>query len=298
MEALISLLAWSYNRRGEIYAEQAAALIEKGQNRKANDLDTVALEDFNTALRYDPVRWKALHNRGISLTLFNRHTEALSDFDKVIELKKDAPKIFFNRAEVRLALGKSEEALADYNQVLAATTGDVEALIGRGKCNYFLKKPREAIADFNQALRFQPTSAIAFAWRGETQILQGLWSGAALDFRQAFKLNPNYGRAYRGAAWLMATCPDEKLRDATLAVSSAEKAIALDGKGDYAYLDALAAAYANAGKYAEAKATATEAFALAPADEAEMIQGRLKMYSADQPYRALAVDQNARVEKR
>ena len=52
------------------------------------------------------------------------------------------------------------------------------------------------------------------------------------NYRQAIKLSPKLGRAYRGVAWLMATCPEERFRNAELAVASARQALALDGNGD------------------------------------------------------------------
>jgi hypothetical protein len=51
------LAAWGYNKRGESYANQAAALAEQGEERKANELDDVALADFESALTHDPKKW-------------------------------------------------------------------------------------------------------------------------------------------------------------------------------------------------------------------------------------------------
>src|SRR3954470_20327497 len=57
------LAGWAYNKRGEAYAAQAAALAEGGEERKANELDDVALADFESALSHDPQKWRALHNK-------------------------------------------------------------------------------------------------------------------------------------------------------------------------------------------------------------------------------------------
>ena len=146
-------------------------------------------------------------------------------------------------------------------------------------------KLAEALADFNAALRYQPTNAVAYAGRGDVYALQGQWNQAGEEYRQAIRHDANLGRAYRGAAWIMATCPVEQFRSSELALQSATKAIELDGNGDWTYLDVLAAAQANAGKFAEAQTTIEKAMQIAPDDVLPTLQSRLALYRNRQPYR-------------
>jgi tetratricopeptide (TPR) repeat protein len=83
----------------------------------------------------------------------------------------------------------------------------------------------------------------------------------------------------------MATCPVEQFRDAELALQSANKAIELDGSGDWTYLDALAAAQASAGRYAEAAATLDKARQIAPDEATAELQSRQALYRDGKPYR-------------
>ena len=48
-----ALAAWGYNRRGEAYVQQAVELAAKGEDRQANELDAVALDDFQQAIAHD-----------------------------------------------------------------------------------------------------------------------------------------------------------------------------------------------------------------------------------------------------
>ena len=280
------LAAWAYNKRGEAYAEQAAALAEQGQERKANELDEVALADFESALDHDPQKWKALHNRGVSRGLRGRTDEALADFTKVIELNPAFRNAWFNRAELLAKQGKYEEAAIDYTEAIKLQEGDAGALLGRGNALLRLEKFRPALVDFNQALALAPENPQALAGRGDVRAVVGQWEEAAEDYRQAIKQSPKLGRAYRGAAWLMATCPEENYRNAELALQSARKAVQLDGNGDYAYLDTLAAALANAGEYEDAVATQERALQIAPDAVMEELRGRLSQYTAGRPYRS------------
>jgi hypothetical protein len=64
-------------------------------------------------------------------------------------------------------------------------------------------------------------------------------------------------------ARLLATCPDDRVRSAARAVQLAERASRMTGDGESEVLDTLAAAYAEAGDFDRAVATADRAAARA-----------------------------------
>ena len=279
------LAAWGYNRRGEAYAKEAAALAEQGEERKANELDEVALADFEAALAHDPKKWKAVQNRGVSLALCGRMEEALADFTRVIELHPKYENAWFNRAELLAKQGKYAEAAEDYEEALKLKPDDMSGLLGRGHAWLRLQKFRPALNDFNRALQLEPENPQALVGRGDVRTQIGQWEEAAEDYRQAIKQSAKLGRAYRGAAWLMATCPEERFRNAELAVASARQALALDGNGDYGYLDTLAAALASAGEFDDAKETQEKAIQIAPDAKTSELRARLSLYNAGRPFR-------------
>lgn len=85
------------------------------------------------------------------------------------------------------------------------------------------------------------------------------------QYEAALAIEPNSPLPLNNLAWILATAPDASLRDDARAVALAEKAKALTGDNDPAYLRTLAAAYANAGRYDEAIKTAERALPLAEA---------------------------------
>jgi tetratricopeptide (TPR) repeat protein len=279
------LAAWAYNRRGEVYADQAARLFNQGNQRQANELDALALDDFRLAVGHDPAKWKAIHNRGVSLALHGKVDEALADFDAVLALNPDFANSRFNRAEIRSQQRKWADAIDDYTLVLKQKPDDIGAMLGRGNSQLKSGNLAEALADYGLALRYSPSSAVAMAGRGDVHMALEKWNEAGEDYRQAIKLDAKLGRAYRGVAWLLATYPEEQFRDRDLALQSAEKAIALEGQADWTYLDVLAAAQANAGRYGEAQATIDKAVQLAPDEVALALEGRQALYRDRQPYR-------------
>lgn len=278
------LAAWAYNRRGEIYAQQATEHLARGDREKARDLDSLALEDFKASVAYDPGKWKSLHNRGVSLALHGNLEDALADFDEVLELKPDYANAWFNRGEIRLQVGQFAKAVEDYHKALALNPNDPGALQGRAQAYAKLGMHSQALADLNAVLKVKPGHAAALTDRGEVYAALGQWQQAAEDFQLATKADPKLGRAYRGLAWLMATCPDERLRNVDSALAIAEKAMEFDGEDPHT-LDTLAAAYANAHRFAEARSTLEKAIEMAPATEAESMKVRLGLYSNGQPFR-------------
>jgi uncharacterized protein len=98
-------------------------------------------------------------------------------------------------------------------------------------------------------------------------------------------------------AWLLATCPDESIRDGARAVELAESLCAGPAKDDPWALDTLAAAYAEAGAMTKAVATAEQALRLANDEHAEAlakaVEQRLATYRAGQPYRERAAQSSA-----
>ena len=93
-------------------------------------------------------------------------------------------------------------------------------------------------------------------------------------------------------AWLLATCPDAHLRDGVQAVQYAERACELTHSGVTILVGTLAAAYAEAGRFEEAVATAQKACALASrTGDPELLkrnQELLALYLKHQPYHEAA----------
>jgi len=296
------LSAWAYNRRGELYAAHAAGLARQNQQRSAGsgeprdesataaELDERALADFQAAVELDPANWKPLHNRGVSRALAGQWDEALEDFSRVVQLKPDHANAWFNRGEVRAERGERELAVADYTQAIELKPEDADAHRRRGLAFFQLRKFREALADLDRAVQLVPRQAEPLLDRGDAHRSLGQWQLAAEDYRQAVALDPRRGRAYQSAAWILATCPLDRYRNAELAVQAAEKALELDGRDDFRYLDTAAAAYANAGQFEKACEILAQAIGMIQADnpapaQAEMLRRRLEIYRRHQPYR-------------
>ena len=201
--------------------------------------------------------------------------------------KPDYANAWFNRGEIHYELGDFATAIKDYSEAIRLQPEDAGFYTSRGHTFFQLRRFRQALADYDRAVEIAPESSEFFANRGDAYRSIGQWENAANDFRKAIKLDNSFGRAYQGVAWLMATCPDPVFRNQELAVKAAQKAIELDGDSDYIYLDTLAAALANNGKFAEAETTMRRAIQGAPPENAAPLKARLKLYTGRRPFRQM-----------
>ncbi len=123
------------------------------------------------------------------------------------------------------------------------------------------------------------------ASRGDLLTDLGHYEAAAQDYEQSIQINPRYADAYRGSAWLLATCPDGSIRNPGVALERAQKAVSLERKADPTTFDTLAAAQASVGDFKTASQTIRRAIELAPPSERSVYQDRLQLYQHAHPFR-------------
>jgi len=114
--------------------------------------------------------------------------------------------------------------------------------------------------------------------------------GAAIEqTRAALQASPDSLEALGNLAWLLATTPEEKLRNGTEAIRLASRACELTQFKDARLLGSLAAAYAECGDFTNAVRRAEETVTLARAagnsQFAAMNLQLIQLYRASRPFR-------------
>lgn len=102
-------------------------------------------------------------------------------------------------------------------------------------------------------------------------------------------IDPNDGNALNNLAWVLATLPDDSIRDGKRAVRLAEQAASLPGGNSPIVLRTLAAAYAEAGDFSKAIETAQRALDVANTQRDPSLPATLRheieLYRANTRYR-------------
>jgi Flp pilus assembly protein TadD len=147
----------------------------------------------------------------------------------------------------------------------------------------------KAISHFNVVLESQPDDAETHFHLAAALRQRGDVKDAVLHYRQGLRFAPDSPDALNNLAWILATYPDPQLRSGAEAVGLAERACKLTAYRKPMLVGTLAAAYAEAGRFAEAIAMAEKARALAEqAGQTELAAKNLKLlelYRAGKPAR-------------
>lgn len=124
---------------------------------------------------------------------------------------------------------------------------------------------------------------------------------AAAAYRRALEFHADHAPARASLAWLLSTSPNEALRNGREALQLVEPLASGPGRRDLAVLDALAAAYAEVGRFPEAIKTAETAIEVAKGQadvsREREIAVRLGAYRASRPHRDSATPPNPAINE-
>lgn len=254
-----------------------------------------AIKDLNEAIRLNPTNYVAYELRGTIHYENQKFDQAISDFNSALEAKPDDRPAFKKlRGDAFALRGKSyywknsyDKAIDDFTQALKLQSAISEILQKRGVSYYHLNETNKALIDFNDALLLDPKDELSLSGRGLIYLGTGSFLNALQDFEQVIKLKPKASSAYNHSAWILATCPDDKLRDGKKAVELATKACELSKWKKYAFVETLAAAYAEAGNFEQAVKYQKQASNMAgiSEDDRTNFQNRVELYLQHKPYR-------------
>ncbi len=203
---------------------------------------------------------------GYANQLDGKTAEAADDYQKALALWPDCVEAHRAMGNILVGRGDMPGGIAEYQKALALRPDDTEANNNLGFTLIRLGRVGEAIVCFQKALEFEPgdpARARAYYNLGYACQLDGKISSAADNYQKALELQPQFLPALISLAWIQATWPDVSLRHGSQAVVLMEKANQLSGGNNPGVLRTLAAAYAEAGRFDDAIATAQKAIALA-----------------------------------
>jgi tetratricopeptide (TPR) repeat protein len=194
----------------------------------------------------------------------------------------------YNQGKEALQKGNLEQAIDAFTEAIRLDPKHTESYVGRGQAYLAKQMPDDASKDLDQAIQIDPKHAGAHSLRGFVyHEIKKDYEKAVKDYQAALQADPKAPNANNNLAWLMATCPDAKFRDGKKALEYATKACELTEMKNSYFLDTLAAANAEAGKFEEAIKWEQKALEIGGLGKEETgAKERLKTYEDNKPYRA------------
>jgi tetratricopeptide (TPR) repeat protein len=247
-----------------------------------------AMEHYRKAVQIDPNDFEALYNLGIALAAQGQFNEAIENFRKAIQIKPNDCDALNNLGIALAAQGRFDEAFENFRKAIQINPNDCDALDNLGTALAERGQFDEAIENYHKAIQINSNRPQTFFHLGTILGQSGRTREAVVQYREALRLNPNLAGALNNLAWILASNPDDELRNGAEAVRLAERACELTHYGKPVFIGTLAAAYAEARRFGEAVETAKRALNLNATQNnqplAEAIQTRLKLYEINVPY--------------
>ena len=242
---------------------------------------------WTDTLAKNPAAWNAHNNLGCIRAEQGRWDEALGHFETSLKFNPRNVKAVVNLGKTRAARGNFAEAETHFQAALKMKSNDPEVHTHYGLMLARMGRNDEAATHLGEAIRLRPEIGTRLTLAGVYRSA-GKAREAIEQCREVLRTKSDQLEALSNLAWLLATTADDKLRDGKEAVRCAERACTLTDYKDAQKVGVLAAAYAEAGQFDQATATARKAVELARAagnfQFTAMNEKMLQLYAAGRPY--------------
>jgi Flp pilus assembly protein TadD len=230
-----------------------SAILTEDFRRKAHTEDLAAYTKLLQGDPANPLRHDAVAQLFLDEGKFD---EAIAEFRRSLQLNAESAATHYNLGYALSARGRRDEAIAELFEALRLDPDYALAHNNLGALLQVTGRADDAMAHFERAVALRPDNLEARSNLAQLLSNRGQLAAAAEQFRAALALRSDHARALAGLAWIQATAADPALRNPAEAVLRAERAVDLTNRRDVVALDALAAAYASAGRYDDAARTA------------------------------------------
>jgi tetratricopeptide (TPR) repeat protein len=249
-----------------------------------------AIPHYQKGLALNP-QYHAIHNNlGKALFASGRVDEAIREYEKGLEIYPDSSELHNNLGSALARNGQLDEATAHFERAVAINPEYAEAHLNLGFAMLSDGRQNEAAREFSRAVESDPRSAVAHTYLGTTLYFGlGKVRDALAEWRKALQLDPDFALAISQMAHALAASPEASDRNGAEAIKLATRAVELSKGDEPVFLDTLAMAYAESGRFTDAVETARRALQLAreqnQPSEADALNERIELYQSRQPYR-------------
>ena len=259
-----------YQNRGEIYRSQ-------GKYDKA-------VEQFSKVLEFKPGVLLTLVHRAEAYLNDQKPELALADSELVLE-KQSLIAAHRIRAAALSKLDRLDEAIVEMEKLAAAIPQEPELRMQLALYYQVDEQPEKALNAYSEVLEIDEKNVAALQSRGDSYLNVGKHAEAIADFEKALVLRQEDSSLLNNLAWVLATSPDDPVRDGLRAIELATKACQLTEYKKSHILSTLAAAYAEAGDFKSAIEWSQKSVDMNDPMHREQLMKELESYRNGKPWR-------------
>jgi tetratricopeptide (TPR) repeat protein len=290
----------------------------RGMNYLTQNNLELAITDFNAAISLDPKDAETYEARGMAEAAGNKLDESLASFSKAIELEPNSPAALTHRARIRAmksdvpgaladveqamklrpssqalllhasllaASGKFEQALGELNVLRQVMPDSPDVLMQVAAVHQAARQPEKAIEAYSHLLGVEPHNPAALRGRADMFLNQGKQAEAIADYEEALKVDGKNSGVLNNLAWVLATSPNDELRDGKRAIDLAKQACEVTEYKQAHIISTLAAAYAESGDWENAVTWSQKAVDLGDEQTKTQLAKELESYQQKKPWR-------------
>lgn len=248
-----------------------------------------AIDEFTRVLQMQPGRDLALIRRAEAYFFADKLDEAQADIDAVLKNNPDLALAHGLRAQILAGKRKFGDAISEMKLLAKDMPGQADVQMQLALYYLLNDQTREAIAAYSDVIEQDGKHFMALRGRGDAYLNLGDHAAAVEDFSAAYKVEPDDSALLNNYAWVLATSPDDDVRDGKRAIELAEKACELTEYKAPHILSTLAAGYAETGDFEKAREWSKKAVDLAEEqDDREngpQLKKELASYEEEKPWR-------------
>lgn len=266
------------------------------------------IADLTHVIEKDERNVAALLMRGWAYLGEEKVDKAKEDMERILKINKYDLRAVLLQAQIAAQQEDYDTAIRNLENIVRAVQPGAKNFYRLQLALYYrgAKKFNKALDVYEEILTSEPDNVSAIIARGDTVLGMGNHEQAIADYETAMDLeldNQQKEHVWNNLAWVLATSPNDKLRDGKRAIELARKACELTEYKEAYILSTLASGYAETGDFETAIKWSTKAVELAKKNptrdsQVEDLQKELNSYKMKKPWRELQKDKDESGERK
>lgn len=280
-----------YTEALQLFPENTQIRVRRAAIRNRLGRSEEALADLDQVIALEPSNIQALFGKGMLLASVGRQSEAIQVLRLVPERATEPGPVaesHFQIGQILMAAGQLADATTEMRQAVAANPELMAAHLGLGNALAEQRKFSEAADEFSVVVAAEPENQTAHFGLSIALLMSERYEEARASLESSIGRFPNSLSFKHALARLLATCPEDDIRDGERALQLAQEV--LQTRPDLEHAQTYAMALAETQSFDQAaevqRQILEQAASAAPGQNLSLLQERLETYEQGQPVRA------------